>query len=403
MFYERSIKSTLANLEQQFPAILITGPRQVGKSSLLKNYFGDKCSYVSLDDFVLRQQAKNDPRLFLSKYELPIIIDEIQYAPELMVYIKIIIDEQRINGMFWLTGSQKFELMRDISETLAGRIAILDLLGLSQSEIAQTTRKTEAFLPSKRYQQIEYVDINTCFYRIWRGSYPELYRNKNLEWDRFYASYIQTYLERDIRNLTQVADEQKFMRFLTVIASRTAQMLNYNSISKEVGVTGDTIKKWISILETSGVVYLLKPYYNNIAKRAIKTPKIYFLDTGLCAYLTAWQTAQTLEKGAMSGAFFETYIISELIKSYWHHGKSTKNIYYYRDKDGAEIDVLIEENGQFYPMEIKKKSNPNLGDIKSFSALNKFNQPIESGAVICLCDDWYPLDEKVNAINIGAI
>lgn len=403
MIYKRTIEKILKNLGKTFPVILITGPRQVGKSTILKEYAKNRYSYVSLDDYSLREQALKDPKLFLSKYELPIVIDEIQYAPNLMTYIKILVDEDRKNGMFWLTGSQKFELMKGVSESLAGRIAILDLLGLSQKELNKKSYEAIPFLPLKTYSKFKSTTVNALYKRIWRGSYPELYKNKNLDWGRFYSSYIQTYIERDIRNLAQVADERKFLTFLKILAARTGQLLNYNDVSKDIGVSLNTVKNWVSLLSSTGIIYLLQPYYSNITKRAIKTPKLYFLDTGLCAYLTGWETAKVLESGAMSGAFFETYVVSELIKSYWHNGKNLFNIYYYRDKDKKQIDLLTEANGMFYPIEIKKKSNPDFSDIKAFSILETFGKGVAAGAVLCLCDDWLPITDKVNAVNVGVI
>jgi len=293
--------------------------------------------------------------------------------------------------------------MQGVSETLAGRIAILDLLGLSQSEIEKKPFSTKPYVPLRKYDHFEELSINEVYYRVWRGSYPELYKNKELEWDRFYSSYIQTYIERDIRNLAQVADEKKFFVFLSVLAARIGQLINYDDISKDVGISVKKIKEWVSLLETSGIIYLLQPYYSNLTNRMIKTPKLYFLDTGLAAYLTRWDTFQVLEKGAMSGAFFENYVISEIVKSYWHNGKEIGNLFFYRDRDGKEIDLLIDKNGKLYPIEIKKKSNPTIQDIKHFSVLNKFKKPIDCGSVICLCDDWIPLTEKVNAVNVGII
>jgi len=403
MLYRRTIEKTLKELEKTFPAILITGPRQVGKSFLLKEYSKKKFSYVSLDDFSLREEALKDPKLFLSKYKLPLVIDEIQYAPNLMTYIKILIDKDRKNGVFWLTGSQKFELMQGVSESLAGRIAIVDLLGLSQSEILKTPYKTKEFVPLNKYNKFKSLNINTLYYRIWRGSFPELYRNKKIDWSKFYSYYVQTYIERDIRSLTQVADERKFLVFLKVLAARTAQIINYSDISKDIGVALNTVKNWISLLYSTGIIYLLPAYFNNLNNRAIKTPKLYFLDTGLCAYLSSWDNAKVLENGAMSGAFFETYVLSEIIKSYWHNGKQTNNLYYYKDKDKKEIDLIIDKNNKLYLIEIKKKTNPNQFDINNFSILNKFNKEIGHGAVLCLCDDWFHINNTVNAVNIGVI
>ncbi len=408
MFYNRTITSALSTMQKMFPVILITGPRQVGKSSILKEFGGEEFSYVSLDDPVIRAEAQNDPGLFLQKRKTPLIIDEVQYAPNLFTYIKIAVDEDRQNGMFWLIGSQKFHLMKGVSESLAGRIGILDMLGLSQAELMEKPEKSIPFLPVDSYRDTEFesLDINSVYEKIWRGSFPELHRNPDLSWDKFYSAYIQTYIQRDIRDLSQVADEQAFLKFLQAAAVRTGQLLNYNDMSKDVGVSLNTIRHWISLLETSGIIYILRPYHNNLTKRIIKTPKLYFLDTGLCAYLAGWSNPNVLERGPMSGEIFETYVISEIIKSYWHNGKSIMNLYYYRDRDQKEIDLLIEQDWILYPIEIKKKSNPDKHDIKNFSVLEKFTvggKTIGNGSVICLHKDWGYLNEKNLYVNVGVI
>ncbi len=403
MFYKRTIEKKLKQLEKTFPVILLTGPRQVGKSSLLKEYGKGRMDYISFDSLDLRRRAKNDPKLFLDDYSLPLIIDEIQYVPELLSYIKLIVDEDRKNGMFFLTGSQKFHLMKGVSESLAGRIAIIDILGFSNKEMINQPEQSKPFLPVKKYADFKDLKINEVYQNIWRGSFPELYKNKELIWEDFYLFYIQTYIERDIRDLTQVADENIFFKFLQTVAGRTGQLLNYTNISKEVGVSQPTIKQWISLLETSGIIYLLRPYSNNLNSRIVKTPKLYFLDTGLCAYLSGWSTADVLKKGAVAGAYFETYVISEIIKSYWHNGKSVRNLYFYRDSDMREIDLIFEKDGILYPIEIKKKSNPDKNDIKSFSALNELEREIGEGVVLCLCKKSYSINNKTTAVNIGVI
>ena len=403
MLYKRTIYNKLKQLEETFPVILITGPRQVGKSLVLQEFGKERMDYVSFDDLLARQEAKNDPKLFLEKYKLPLIIDEIQYVPELLSYIKLKVDANRRNGMFFLTGSQKFRLMRGVAESLAGRIAIVDLLGLSIKEIQGRAEESKPFFPLKRYDDVKPMGIKDVYQKIWRGSFPELYKNPNVEWNDFYSAYVKTYIERDIRDLKQVADEGLFMLFLQVVAARTGQLINYENIANEVGVSQPTIKQWISLLETSGIIYILRPYFNSSRKRLVKTAKLYFLDTGLCAYLSGWNTPEVMEKGAMAGEFFETYVVSEIIKSYWHNGKDLRHFYFYRDANQKEIDILMEQNFTLYPIEIKKKSNPDKSDIKAFSTLESLGKEVGQGAVICLCDDWGFITEKVSKVNVGAI
>ena len=310
--------------------------------------------------------------------------------------------------MYYLTGSQQFHLMKNVTESLAGRVGILTLEGFSIAEKIGRIN-TSPFLPTdeiiKQRRDYDYHSIKTThnlYHMIWKGSYPALYLSNDNNWEIFYSSYIQTYIERDVRQITKIEDELLFMNFIRVLAAHTSQLLDYSSISRDIGISVNTAKSWVSILLTSGIIYLLQPYHNNLIKRAIKTPKIYFMDTGLVCYLTKWNTPETLEAGAMNGSILETYVVSEIIKSYWHTGKEP-NIYFYRDKEKKEIDVILEENGTLYPIEIKKKTNPNKNDITSFSVLNNLDKKIGNGAVICTSDTDIPITENVNMVPVWYI
>lgn len=404
MYIKRTLETSIKSISKFFPVVLVTGPRQVGKTTVLQNCAKSARAYVSLDTLENRELAKKDPALFLQRFPAPVLIDEIQYAKELLPYIKEIVDKEKKPGMFWLTGSQQFHLMKEITETLAGRVGILNLQGLSQDE-KENRAKSLSFLPTAKYIKNKATlepktNLKQIYERIWKGSYPKLYPAKNTYWEVFYDSYLQTYIERDIRSLSAVSNVLNFVKFMRILAARTAQLINYTEIAGEIGVTTHTIQAWVSILKTSGIIYILHPYSNNLSKRLIKTPKIYFMDTGLVSYLTGWKTPQTLEAGAMSGALMETYAVSEIIKSYLHNGRKP-NIYYYRDKDKREIDILLEQDGTFYPIEIKKKSNPNTNDIKAFKAIDNLKLKCGEGAVLCLANTHLPITKNVMAIPIG--
>lgn len=400
MLATREIERIIKQMSSTFPTLIITGPRQVGKTTVLKKLAEDR-KYITFDDLIIREEANRDPALFLQQYSGKLLIDEIQYAPKILSYIKIAIDNNKEYGKFWMTGSQQFQLMKNVSESLAGRVGILDLQGFSQGEKFNII-KEEPFLPTKeyflKYNNFNCLQIKEVFNLILRGSFPEININKNLRLQDFYNAYLKTYIERDVREIINITNENLFLKFIQVLASRTGQVLNYNNLSKDLGVSQPTIRNWVSILESSRLIYLLQPYYANISSRLIKSPKIYFLDTGLCAYLCGWQTEETLELGAMSGAFFETYVISEILKSYWHNGENPR-VYFYRDSNQREIDLIIEKNGKFYPIEIKKSATPKIEDIKHFNVLPNY----EYGSLVSLYQGQILLTEKVNAINIGII
>lgn len=368
MYIPRHLHSTLRSLMQQFPAVLVTGPRQVGKSTLLQHVAQDY-AYVSFDDPLLLAQAKEEPQLFLLNHPEKVILDEVQYAPELFSLLKLTIDKQQRNGLFLLSGSQAFELMHNISETLAGRIAILKLSGLSLREIQQNDFD-EPFIPSMDYLQKREAHLHepaSIWQVIHQGYMPRLYQQKT-DWHTYYASYVATYIERDVRQIANISSSLDFTHFMVAVAARSGELLNYNNVAQDVGVSADTIKRWVAILQTSGIIYLLQPYANNHLKRAIKTPKVYMLDTGLMAWLTKWLTPETIQQGAKSGQFFETFVVSEIIKSFYNQGKEPP-IYFYRDTDQKEIDILIEDGKTLYPVEIKTTANPDKRMVKAFDIL----------------------------------
>ncbi|MBN2842472.1 MAG: DUF4143 domain-containing protein, partial [Sedimentisphaerales bacterium] len=311
-------------------------------------------------------------------------------------YIKMAIDSGRKKGEFWLTGSQQFHLMAGVTESLAGRVAILQLLGFSSRELDGHAGLITPFDPAN-LRPTAGMPLLSLYERIWRGSFPAVAVDDTISRNIFYSSYVQTYIQRDVRALTNIGDELAFMKFLRAVAARTGQMLNMADLARDVSISPNTAKSWLSILKTSGLVYLLEPYHSNLSKRLTKTPKLYFLDTGLAAYLTEWSSARVLEAGAMSGAIFETWVVTELIKSYWHCGRQAP-IYYYRDKDNNEIDILINCDGTLFPIEIKKTATPGKNDIRHFAALDHFNLPVGPGTVICMTDKTFPISATCQAI-----
>lgn len=406
MSKKRSLAKTIHEVSASFPVILVTGPRQVGKTTLLEACAEKERSYVTLDDLAERIIAQQDPALFLQMHPPSLIVDEVQYAPELFSYIKMAVDKAKQPGMFWLTGSQRFHLMKGITESLAGRIAIIDMLGFSRAEIENRADQALPFLPTQAWvtatkkRKPSPRNLMDIYQDIWRGSYPKLITEPELSRDIFYSSYIQTYISRDVKDFAQIGNERAFYIFLRAAAARTGQLLNYHELARDVGIDDKTAKNWLSILEASGIIYLLQPYYANITKRLIKTPKLYFLDTGLCAYLTHWSTPQALEAGAMSGAILETYVFAEILKSYWHNGLSP-SIYFYRDRDQREVDFLIEQDQTLYPIEIKKTATPSNTATKQFSALAGLNKKIGHGAVVCLVPQAVALSREVDAVPVG--
>lgn len=401
MYLSRTLESWFKKASRQFPVLLVTGARQVGKTTFLRHASEPERTYVTLDDPLVLALAKSDPALFMQRFPPPVLIDEIQYAPELLPYIKMACDQHRTPNLFWLTGSRQFQMMRGVSESLAGRVGLLQLLGFSRRELLGRGETSRPFLPlPEETDTSSPLDLMELYRLIWRGSFPAIASGEQGDRDLFYSSYIQTYLQRDIRDLARVGDEMAFLRFLRAAAARTGQLLNMADLARAADVAFNTAKSWLSILQTSGIVYLLEPYHSNLTKRLVKTPKLYFLDTGLCAYLTQWSTPETLESGAMSGAILETWIMGELLKSYWHNGRQAP-FFYYRDKDKKEIDLLIIQDGTIYPLECKNSASPGMGDIRNFSVLANLKMPVGPGAVVCLATQSLPLGPAVRSMSVA--
>lgn len=406
MYIRRHIEKAVLERAKMKGAVVVTGARQVGKTTLIENLLPG-IAKVTFDDLSARRRAIDEPSVFFDFNPPPVFIDEVQYAPVIFHYIKILLDGSHNKGDFFLTGSQSFELMQNVTESLAGRAGILELLGLSLREI-NGEAWMKPFIPTLEYLKERKtgkprMSVPEAWEIIHRGSLPELTANPGFKWQEFYADYIKTYIERDVRKLTQVADEESFFRFMTVCAAMTGQMLNLASLAKDVGISEPTAKRWLSILKTSGIVYLLKPYSSNAIKRAVKTPKLHFLDIGLAAYLTRWLTPETLSIGAMNGHFFESFVVSEILKSYTNAGLEV-DLYFLRDGHQKEIDLLIHENNTLYPIEIKTTAEPNPNDIKHFSMLDGIKGvKIGEGGVICLAGDILPLKDKNYVIPLWAV
>ncbi|HHV12482.1 MAG TPA: ATP-binding protein [Clostridiales bacterium] len=411
MYYERTIEQTLRNISDTFPVLLLTGPRQVGKTTLLTKMADKNRKIVSLDNPTIRALARQEPELFLQRYAPPVLIDEVQYAPVLFDYIKVHVDKHKNNGDFWITGSQTFHLMKKVTESLAGRVGVARLLGLSNSEITGKRYpefKVDPAVLLPRMDDTPPMSLMQVYERIFKGSMPRLYEQEKLDRSGYYESYLETYISRDIKDLSQVADETAFLNFIGIVAARTATNVNYDALANEAGVSAPTAKHWLSVLVSSGIVALIQPYSNNALKRVVKAPRMYFLDTGLCAYLTRWSSPEVLEKGAMDGQFFETWVVSEVFKSYINNGKRPP-LYFYRDSNRKEIDLIIHEDGMVNPIEVKKGAAPKEA-IKNFSVLEPIEREpsekdvfegtahlktkIGTGAVICMASDLLPIDKK---------
>lgn len=417
---KRHIEGVVERRSKNSKAILLTGPRQVGKSTLYKHLFG-KVNQVTFDDDLLLAQAEEDMNLFLLNNPCPLMIDEVQKCPSIFNKLKIVLDNIDEYGNFYLTGSQKLQLMEGVSESLAGRVSIVELEGLSLREIYDVPF-SKHFIPTQEYIKEREGAVKNYRKNLWetihRGSYPELYSNSEREWMDFYQSYVKTYLERDVNKLIRAKNHLTFVKFLTCVAARTGQVINYANISSEVGVSEVTVKEWISILEKSGIIYILKPYTSSALNRAIRSPKLYFRDTGLCCYLTRWLTPETLKNGAMAGAMFETFVINEILKSYSNEGLEYDfNVFYYNGKDkkrkkengvevevDGEIDLILQEDGILYPIEIKMSASPKADMASEFDVLDGVpDKKRGMGVIICLYDKKMYLRENLIALPLEFI
>lgn len=398
--YSREASEVIKKISETFKVLLVTGPRQTGKTTLLKSLMPSNMNYVTLDDEVLRNQAKEDPALFLEEHPVPILIEEVQYAPALFSYIKINVDNSNLKGQYWLTGSQQFHLMKNASESLAGRVGIVNLNSFTYSEIVKNENK-EIFVPSD-FKNSQRISVNEIFEIIFKGGMPEVYNNPQIDRNIYFQSYIDTYINKDVRELTEVGKLSEFKKFMVSIASRVGEQLNYSDIALDAGVSVPTVKSWVSILVSSGLVYLLEPYMSSSLKRITHVPKIYFMDTGLAAYLAGWESARELQLSSSSGHFLENFVVSEIVKSYNAKGK-IPNISYYRDKEQNEINLVFYKNNTLYPFEIKKTASPNTSMIKSFKYLEKSKKEIGVGGLICFYDKLMRFQEKNYIIPISSV
>lgn len=409
MYITRHMEKPVMELNEQYPVLLLTGPRQVGKTTMLEHLIeveGKGRKKVSLDDLTLRELAKTDPKMFFQLYQPPLLIDEVQYAPELFPYIKIMVDERHQPGDFWLTGSQLFEMMEGVQESLAGRVALLHLSPLSQSEIMKRPPEPpfslELPLLSERQNGRQMLNTPKVFQRIHQGGMPALVTGTYSNASIFYSSYIDTYMERDVRRLSNDIDSLKFLRFLRSVAARTSQQVNYKGIADDAEIDQTTAKNWLHVLEALGIIFLLEPYSNNVLKRTVSTPKLYFYDSGIVCYLTRWSSPETAMEGAMSGALLENYTVAEIIKTYQNAGQEPF-LYYYRDKDAREIDLILERDGKLFPIEIKKMASPPKKLTKVFDLIDKSPLQRGTGAILCMADQLGAFDQNNLIVPISLI
>lgn len=404
MNIKRHIENVIDYGLKQTKVLLVTGPRQSGKTFIMQNYY-KKYEYVTFDDSNELITADKDPQLFFKDRSYPLIVDEAQYSQNIFRTIKLIVDRSKEKGQIILTGSQSFELMEKVNESLAGRISIIEMSNLSLREINKLTFN-EYFVPNKKYirkREKELINYNNLWEKIHRGQFPELTSDKKRNWEWFYRDYVNTYLEKDIKKVINIRDEVSFKKFLVCIAARTGRELIYEEIASEVGKDAKTIKEWVSIVSQTGLIKKVYTYKNNVLKRLVKTPKIYFMDTGLVCYLVGWKTKEQVKNGAMAGNLFETFVFAEIVKSYLNTGKVVDNIYYYRDKDKKEIDFVIEDNDTLYPIEVKMSATIDMHWDKYNNYLsNVKSKKVEKITVICQVDKKYEM-EKMMVLPVSYI
>lgn len=406
-YIKRDLERKFLHMSSAFKAVMVVGARQIGKSTMLKHLAdGQNRTYVTMDDSQLRNFARTEPKLFLQTYEPPILIDEVQKAPELFEEIKIICDSSDERGQFWLTGSQSKKLVKKAGDSLAGRLCILKMYSLSTREKLSIEGTDEIAFSLKsliaRQKLFPANNILTTFENIWRGGLPDVQGKDEEQLGEFFNSYIETYLMRDAVDDYSITDTEGFRKFLRACAAFAGQIVNYNDLGVSAGVSGATAKEWLKNLQSMGIIFLLEPYASNELKRLTKTPKLYFCDTGFCAYLSSWTSRDVLMNGAASGHYYENYVIAELMRHY-AYGKNKVNLNFYRDNKMKEIDLIVEENGVLHPVEIKKSASPDKSVIKAFSVLKDAGQEIGTGAVICMSDRVLPFDENNLMMPSGII
>ena len=406
-YITRTLEKRILEISKEYSCLLLTGPRQVGKTTMLEHLMeGTNRTKVTLDDTEQRKLAKTDPELFLEMHPAPVLIDEVQYAPELFSYIKIKIDNGAAPGSYWLTGSQSFHLMELARESLAGRTAIIHMSALSQGELYSDAINSPFSVNlnalNERKTHLASCTATEMYERIWNGALPGHRSGKYTDRDVFYSSYIQTYIDRDVTDMIPGVNKLMYADFIRAAACRAGQMLNVHDIAQDVGVSDDTAKRWLTVMEKSEIIFFLRPYSNNLLKRTIKTPKMYFFDTGLVAYLTKYSSPEILMNGAINGAILENYTVAEIIKTY-HNDVKECNFHYYRDKESNEIDLVIESDGELHPLEIKKSSSPAPELVSAFSVLDKGSVPRGVGAILCLKEELSAIDRNSFIIPVWMI
>lgn len=401
-YIHRYLERVVKEIHTTFKVLYLGGPRQVGKTTLLRHMLKEfNLGYVTFDDLAERRLAVSDPELFFQRHPGPLLIDEVQYATPIFPVLKSIVDKSEKRGQFWLTGSQQFAVIKNLQESLAGRVGILSLLGLSQGEEASVPKKN-VFFPGAHLPKVPHSDLQSIFKRIFRGSFPGLIGENAPSTDFFYNSYIQTYIDRDLRDIFGIAKISEFHTFLSLCAARTGQICNISSLATDARISVNAAREWLNILEQTNQIFLLRPFARNISKRLIRTPKLYFLDTGLAAYLSKWKSPETLASGAMAGAFFETYVISEIVKSYLYRGEEPP-LSYYRDKEKREVDLIIERENALYPIEIKMAARIEKSDAYTLSYFKERHPTARKTAIVSFASNEIPLDRDTDIIPVGMI